>query len=100
MAKSEERDMQRRKLSVAEKSMNTQVDETYYSTRLWVGEAGPGQIFITALSSDDVDAHVSASEIYVQAAHFLSEMGMEVVHERIFGSLDVRPQVLAARKGA
>lgn len=60
-----------------------------------------GQLFLTA-SADDADASAAASagEAYENIAALVRGSGAVVVHERVFGSLDVRKDVLAARADA
>jgi enamine deaminase RidA (YjgF/YER057c/UK114 family) len=67
--------------------------------RLNTTEAG-GQAFLAASVQSPADAAYSANEAYSQIAEVLRERRLEIVHERIFGSLCVEPSVMAARHHA
>lgn len=60
-------------------------------------QAGQGQAFLVASIQSPADADVSAREAYIRIGETLSEHRLEIVHERIFGSLSVEPSVMAAR---
>jgi len=62
--------------------------------------AGQGQAFLVASVRSPADAAQAAWESYVRLAEALSQNGLEVVQERIFGSLSVEPSVMAARHRA
>jgi enamine deaminase RidA (YjgF/YER057c/UK114 family) len=70
------------------------------AVRLKVTEAGQGQTFLVASIQSSVDAASSAHDLYSQIAKVLGERRLEVVHERIFGSLSVEPSVMAVRHRA
>jgi len=59
-----------------------------------------GRAFIVASVKSSADAREAASLSYTQIAEVLSELGMAVVHERIFGSLSVERDVMSARTQA
>ena len=59
-----------------------------------------GRTFIVASVNSPADAREAASLSYTQIAEVLSERGMVVVHERIFGSLSAEHAVLSARRQA
>ena len=59
-----------------------------------------GRAFIVASANCPADASKSASTSYTQITEVLSERGLEVVHERIFGSLSVAHDVMSARRQA
>jgi enamine deaminase RidA (YjgF/YER057c/UK114 family) len=63
-------------------------------------EAGAGRMFIVAPSSGRADPSRAASEVYARIAGAVRDAGMEIVHERIFGSLGVEQAVMAARAAA
>ena len=57
-----------------------------------------GRAFIVASVKSPADARETAVLFYTQIAEVLSERGMVVVHERIFGSLSVEHDVMSARR--
>jgi enamine deaminase RidA (YjgF/YER057c/UK114 family) len=63
-------------------------------------QAGQGQAFLVASVQSPGDAADSAREAYIRIGQTLSEHRLEIVHERIFGSLSVEPSVTAARDHA
>jgi len=65
-----------------------------------VGEAGPGQVFIVASVPDRHDTAGAAETAYEAIGGILREVRMEIVHERIFGSLSVEPVVKTVRRHA
>ena len=54
-------------------------------------------MFIVASPSGRADPSRAASEVYTRIAGAVRDAGMEIVHERIFGSLGVEQAVMAAR---
>ena len=60
--------------------------------------AGEGQAFLVASVRSPVDAVQAARDSYARIAETLRENRLEIVHERIFGSLAVEPSVMAARQ--
>jgi enamine deaminase RidA (YjgF/YER057c/UK114 family) len=70
------------------------------AVRFNVTEAGQEQAFLVASVQPPADAACSANEAYSQIAEMLRERRLEIVHERIFGSLSVGPSVMAARHHA
>jgi enamine deaminase RidA (YjgF/YER057c/UK114 family) len=65
-----------------------------------VTTAGAGQEFLVASSPSETDAFKAAFDSYSHIAEILSQKGMAIVHERIFGSLNAETAVMAARKKA
>ncbi len=65
-----------------------------------VTEAGSGRMFIVASLSGRADPTRVALEVYARIAGAVRDAGMEIVHERIFGSLGVELAVRAARAAA
>jgi enamine deaminase RidA (YjgF/YER057c/UK114 family) len=61
---------------------------------------GEGRAFIVASVKTPADTREAASLSYMQIAEVLSERGLVVVHERIFGSLSVEHHVMSARRQA
>jgi enamine deaminase RidA (YjgF/YER057c/UK114 family) len=57
-----------------------------------------GEAFIVASVKSSADAREAASLSYTQIAEILSERGMAIVHERIFGSLSEEHDVMSARR--
>ena len=68
--------------------------------KLSVTWAGRGHAFIVASVRSPVDAGQAAGEAYDRTAEMLREHGLEIIHERIFGSLSLEPSVMAARHRA
>jgi enamine deaminase RidA (YjgF/YER057c/UK114 family) len=59
-----------------------------------------GRAFIVASVTSPAETREAASLSYSQIAEVLSERGMAIVHERIFGSLGVERDVMSARTQA
>ncbi len=70
------------------------------STELHITEAGKGQVFLVAATESNVEANQAAASAYDRIAAVLTETGLEIIQERLFGSLSVRSLVLAAREKA
>jgi enamine deaminase RidA (YjgF/YER057c/UK114 family) len=70
------------------------------SVRIILTKAGPGQAFLVAQTGWGADAAPAAQAAYGEIARILQVRGMTVVHERLFGSLTVKPAVMAARSVA
>ncbi len=70
------------------------------SLSLHVTETREDHAFIVASVKSSGDTRRIASTSYTQIAKTLSERGMAVIHERIFGSLSVADDVICARKQA
>ena len=65
---------------------------------IYVAEVGEDQDHITASVRDqDADVRRAARDIYHEVARVLKADGMHTVHERVFGSLDSRDEILAVR---
>ncbi len=60
--------------------------------------AGAGEAFLVANVLPNRYSRGTVENIYEKIASVLSDTGMEIVHERIFGSLSVSGEVLDARK--
>jgi enamine deaminase RidA (YjgF/YER057c/UK114 family) len=67
---------------------------------LHVRPSGPGQAFLVASSRWGADAAPAAQAAYGEIARVLRARGLTIVHERLFGSLSVKPAVLASRAAA
>jgi enamine deaminase RidA (YjgF/YER057c/UK114 family) len=65
-----------------------------------VRSAGPDQAFLVAPAAWGADAVSAARAAYGEIGRVLQDRGLTIVHERLFGSLAVKPSVLAARKAA
>jgi len=63
-------------------------------------EAGDGQAFLVATAAGEGAAAASAGAAYTLIADALQHQRMEIVHERIFGSLSVAAAVMDARRDA
>ncbi len=70
------------------------------TVRLHVTEAGDGQAFLVASAQHNTTAPLAATEIYTQLGDTLNRRSMTIVQERIFGSMSVKQEVMAARKKA
>ena len=70
------------------------------TVRLHVTEAGDGQAFLVVSAQCNTAAPLAAAETYAQLGEILSDRGMTIVQERIFGSVSVEQEVMAARKRA
>ncbi len=68
--------------------------------RIHSTNAGPGQSFLVAQVAWGADARLAAEAAYREIARQLRDQGLTMVHERLFGSLSVKPTVLAARAAA
>jgi len=62
--------------------------------------AGEGQAFLVASVQSPVGAVQAAWDSYARIVESLREHHLEIVHERMFGSLSVEPSVMAARHRA
>jgi len=67
---------------------------------LHVRPAGPGQVFLVAQVPWGADAARVAPAAYSEIARVLQDQGLTIVHERLFGSLTVKPAVISARDAA
>ena len=63
-------------------------------------EAGEGHAFLVASVTGEEDAATAARALYSMIADALHDKRMEIVHERIFGSLSVEAAVQRKRKAA
>jgi enamine deaminase RidA (YjgF/YER057c/UK114 family) len=75
-------------------------DASSRATRLETRGPLAGQAFATATLRGAHDTARAAESVYGALAAWLREHSLTVVHERVFGSRDVGPAVLAARRGA
>jgi enamine deaminase RidA (YjgF/YER057c/UK114 family) len=62
--------------------------------------AGPGQTFLVAQTAWGADAAAAARAAYGEIARVLQDQGLVIVHERLFGSLKVKPSVMSGRDAA
>src|SRR5512139_3390873 len=67
---------------------------------LYCTKAGQGHAFLVASVSGEEDAAAAARASYAMIVDTLFAKRMEIVHERIFGSLSVEAAVLRERKVA
>jgi enamine deaminase RidA (YjgF/YER057c/UK114 family) len=65
--------------------------------KLHIKQAGAYHTFITASVRNSINPVTAARGSYLQIARQMESMGMEIVHERVFGSLSVAQDVLSAR---
>jgi len=62
-----------------------------------VKHTSPGRAFLVAAGPAGIGAATAAGEAYARIAQTLHKGGLEIVHERVFGSLSAQPAVMAAR---
>jgi enamine deaminase RidA (YjgF/YER057c/UK114 family) len=62
--------------------------------------AGEGQAFLVAQAAWGANAAPATWAAYGEIARVLQDQGLTIVHERIFGSLKVKPEVMSARDAA
>jgi enamine deaminase RidA (YjgF/YER057c/UK114 family) len=67
---------------------------------LHMSATGRGQAFLVAQAAWGADAGPAAQAAYGEIARVLQEQGLTIVHERLFGSLEVKPAVISARDAA
>lgn len=79
--------------------MNTQIIQQASGVSFHVQEGG-GHAFLVASMRSPVDAAQAAAESYIRIGEALREHHLEIVHERIFGSLSVETTVIDARHRA
>jgi hypothetical protein len=65
------------------------------SVRIILTKGGPGQAFLVAQADWGADATPVAQAACGEIARILQARGLTVVHERLFGSLTVKPVVMA-----
>jgi enamine deaminase RidA (YjgF/YER057c/UK114 family) len=70
------------------------------TVKLHVKEAGKCQAFIVASVEGEEDAASAARASYAMIADALFDRRMQIVHERVFGSMSVETAVLRERKAA
>ncbi len=67
---------------------------------LHVTAVGEEQVFLVAAAEAGPDPGKAARPCYADVAAFLRDRGMEIVHERIFGSLSAESAVMSGRSRA
>ncbi len=70
------------------------------TVKVVLNQTGPGQAFLVASPRWGADAAPAARAAYGEIGRVLQDQGLTIVHERLFGSLAVKPAVLAARDAA
>jgi enamine deaminase RidA (YjgF/YER057c/UK114 family) len=68
------------------------------ATKLSVTRAGIDQLFLVASVRSPADALQAAHESYIHIAKIIRGYQLEIVHERMFGSLSMEPSVVSVRK--
>lgn len=81
---------------MATESIACRQDTTAFSAT-W---AGQGQAFLVASVRSPDDGLQAARESYIHIAEALKEHQLEIVHERVFGSLSLEVSIMAARHRA
>ncbi len=79
---------------------DTQLIERTSHISFHLREAGECQVFLVASAKPRAEGSEAVRESYACIAEVLRERGLEIVHERVFGSLSVEPLVMAARQHA
>jgi enamine deaminase RidA (YjgF/YER057c/UK114 family) len=62
--------------------------------------AGTGQAFLAARATWGADATAATQAAYDEIARVLRDQGLTIVHERLFGSLKVKGEVMSARNAS
>lgn len=62
--------------------------------------AGPGQVFLVVQGAKGVEAGSAAKAAYAEIARISQDHDLTMVHERLFGSLSVKKEILASRSEA
>jgi hypothetical protein len=70
------------------------------AVRIVLTEAGPGQAYLVASPRWGADAASASQAAYNEISRVLQDRGLAIVHERLFGSLTVKPAVMASRAAA
>ena len=65
---------------------------------LHVTPMGEGQAYLTASIAENASPAQASADAYTEIASLLERGGMEIVHERLFGSLEAHASVLEARR--
>jgi enamine deaminase RidA (YjgF/YER057c/UK114 family) len=65
--------------------------------KLHLTSAGAGQAFLVAQATWGVKAAAATRAAYDEIARVLQNQGLTMVHERLFGSLNVKAEVMSAR---
>jgi enamine deaminase RidA (YjgF/YER057c/UK114 family) len=68
--------------------------------KLHLTSTGAGQAFLVAKATWGVEAAVATRAAYDEIARVLQDQGLTMVHERLFGSLKVKAEVMSARKAS
>jgi len=63
-----------------------------------VKQASPGGAFVVAAGPAGTGAATAAGDAYARIADLLRRDGLEIVHERVFGSLSAQAAVMTARR--
>jgi enamine deaminase RidA (YjgF/YER057c/UK114 family) len=87
-------------MQFAEANNSIRIKRKLENIALHSTEAGDGQTFLLASVLGDENAAAAAMDSYTMIADALHDKRMEIVHERIFGSLGVEAAVMDARREA
>jgi enamine deaminase RidA (YjgF/YER057c/UK114 family) len=68
--------------------------------KLHLTSAGAGQAFLVAQATWGAKAGAATRAAYDEIARVLQDQGLSMVHERLFGSLKVRAEVMSARNAS
>jgi enamine deaminase RidA (YjgF/YER057c/UK114 family) len=78
-------------------------DSTHHHSeliKLHLTSAGAGQAFLVAQATWGADAAAATRAAYDEIARVLQDQGLSMVHERLFGSLNVKAEVISARNAS
>jgi enamine deaminase RidA (YjgF/YER057c/UK114 family) len=70
------------------------------SVKLHLTSSGAGQAFLVAQANWGVKAAAVTRAAYDEIARVLQDQGLSMVHERLFGSLKVKAEVMSARNAS
>jgi enamine deaminase RidA (YjgF/YER057c/UK114 family) len=68
--------------------------------KLYLSSTGAGQAFLVAQAAWGADAAAATRAAYDESARVLQNQGLTMVHERLFGSLNVQAEVISARNAS
>ena len=80
--------------------MSDRLIHTGGGATIHVTPLGKDQAYITAAIEDRADARQATGDAYGKVAEVLADRGLQIVHERVFGSPDAHPAIVAMRADA
>jgi len=86
---------------VAAKTDTTQTEKISKNYKIYKNLLGDNQLYLTAsVTNNTRPIQNTAKSVYLELAKLIGENGFEIIHERVFGSLQFEQIVLPARKNA